>query len=115
MTKNEKIAAVVGTRAAAEFAAFRKVAAMLPTVAQLSRQRRTYIETEVQGPGRRFWFKTAAACRAFDKRKQAAGYATVRDKGSRTMWASFSKRRTPLVDMVVRGGIDPYSLTRSSR
>lgn len=70
-----------------------------------------YIETEVQGPGRRYWFTKVSACRDWAAAKQRAGYAVVWDRGSRTCWASFGKRRTPAVDAVVRGGIDPWAAT----
>lgn len=67
---------------------------------------KTYIETEVQGPGRRYWFAKASTCRDWAAAKQRARYAVVWDRGSRTCWVSFGKRRTPAVLAVVRGGID---------
>ena len=37
-----------------------------------------HYDSEVQGRGRRFWFKTLRDAKAFDAAKRAAGYPTVR-------------------------------------
>ena len=71
---------------------------------------KTYTESEVQGPGRRYWFRTVAARTAFAAAKRRAGYAVFSE--GMTVWASRSKKwpRSAAVDEVMRGGIDPHSM-----
>jgi len=67
-----------------------------------------YTESEVQGPGRRFWFRNRADRDRFERAKKRAGYATFAE--GKTVWASRSKKRSRAVDLVIRGGVDPWGL-----
>ena len=68
-----------------------------------------YIETERQGPGRRYWFRRVAARKAFQHLKEMQGYAVT--GWGRTAWVSYSRaaRRSARVRAVL-AGIDPWSM-----
>lgn len=63
-----------------------------------------HLETEVQGRGRRYWFRRVSDAVAFESGKQARGYAAVRS--GVTVWVPFGKRTTEDVRRQ-RAGMDP--------
>jgi hypothetical protein len=65
---------------------------------------RTWTECEVQGRGRRYWFRSASDAVAFESGRQARGYAAVRS--GVTVWVPFGKRITEDVRRQ-RMGMDP--------
>ena len=67
------------------------------------RKRKTWIESEVQGHGRRFWFKTVEEADRFHKEKIALGKPAVHDVNSVTVWVGFSRNADYLKQ---RAGID---------
>jgi|GEM_PF-5985402 len=80
------------------------------TTATAKRPSKTYYETEIQGPGRRFWFRSRNAAEAFAAAKAARGYQVSCDcEDQPTVWASFAKKRSERVALVL-AGIDPLSL-----
>ena len=66
-----------------------------------------YYESEVQGRGRRFWFKLQRDAKAFEAAKKAAGYHAVR--WQRTVWVPFSKGKS-LHAVLVAAGMDVWGL-----
>lgn len=72
--------------------------------------KKLYTESEVQGPGRRFWFRNRTDRDTFANAKRRAGYSVFAE--GRTAWASRSKKRSHAIDLVIRGGVDPWALGR---
>lgn len=70
---------------------------------------RTWLESEVQGPGRRYWFASGGARKRHATSRRRAGY-TVLEEGN-TAWVSFSKRRTAAT-LQVAAGYDPLALRK---
>jgi hypothetical protein len=66
-----------------------------------------YYTSEVQGRGRRFWFKLQRDARAFEAAKKAAGYHVTR--WERTVWVPFSKKRSEH-SILVAAGYDVWGL-----
>lgn len=66
-----------------------------------------HYESEVQGRGRRFWFKLQRDAKTFEAAKRAAGYRATR--WQRTVWVPFSKKRSEHA-LLVAAGIDVWGL-----
>lgn len=69
---------------------------------------KTWLESERQGNGRRYWFKTKAAARAFARERRKRGHVVIPDAPTRSVWQGpkgppRSKTRAYLA------GIDPAS------
>lgn len=58
----------------------------------VQRKRRAWLESERQGGGRRYWFRTSAECGAFARSKVAKGFH-VADEGD-NVWVSNGRERT---------------------
>ena len=63
--------------------------------------------SERQGPGRRYWFRSASDAARFSAERRRACWTVVRSGDDLTVWATRSKSKA--VDAVV-AGIDPLAI-----
>ena len=66
-----------------------------------------WLETEVQGRGRRYWFALERDAKAFTAAKILAGYHATR--WQRTVWVPFGKKRSEHA-VLVAAGFDVWGL-----
>lgn len=56
--------------------------------------KKTWTESEPQGPGRRYWFETPVAAELFAQQRESLGYFALREGSS--AWISYARRQRAL-------------------
>lgn len=68
-------------------------------------KKKTWIETEQQGPGRRYWFDSVVDAKAFFADRQRGGAVGFQE--GRTVWLAFSRKPKEVASVLA--GIDPLA------
>ena len=75
------------------------------------RSKKTWIETERQGPGRRYWFKTTQAAEDFAQSRRIGMSNESRRNGfieGKTVWAANARKLSAEIDLIL-AGVDPIA------